>query len=184
MNDYIKNHEEEFDKSVEFFKNELTKIRTGRANPNLVEGLLVEVYGTPTPILQVASISVPEARIIQIEPWDKNVIKDIEKTISNSNLGVSVSSDTSLVRVIFPQMTEETRQQFIKMLAEQLEKAKISIRQIRDSVKEEIEKAFKTSDITEDDRYDYRKELDDHVDTINKDMDTMAKKKDEEIMTI
>jgi len=184
MNDYIKNHQEEFDKSAEFFKNELTKIRTGRANPNLVEGLLVESYGALTPIQQLASISVPEARVINIEPWDKNLIKEIEKTISNSDLGVSVSSDTSLVRVTFPQMTEESREKFTKMIAEQLEKSKISIRQIRDSVKEEIEKAFKVSDITEDDRYDYREELDKKVDEINKEMEELAEKKRKEIMTI
>jgi len=184
MNDYIKQFKDDFDKTVEFFKGELTKIRTGRANPVLVEGILVEVYGTPTPLQQLASIAVPEARSIAIEPWDKNIIKDIEKALSDANLGAAVSSDTQVVRVTFPQMTEESRQQFTKMLSEYLEKAKVSVRQVRDKVKEDIEKAFKNSDITEDDRYQYREDLDKHVDELNKQMEELTESKRKEILTI
>ena len=184
MNEFIKKYEEDFDKAIEFFKSELSKIRTGRANPSMVEDILVEAYGAPTPMKQVATITVPEARTIRIEPWDKNILKDIEAAISKMQMGVSTSIDDNVVRLTFPQMTEESRQQFIKVLGDQLEKSKVSMRQARDKVKEDIEKAFKTSDITEDDRYQYRDDLDKHIDELNKEMDKFAEKKKEEIMTI
>jgi len=184
MNEFLKKYEEEFDKAMEFFKGELSKIRTGRANPSLVEDILVEVYGAPTPMKQLATITVPEARSLMIEPWDKNVLKDIETAISKLELGVSTSVDSQCVRVIFPQMTEEAREKFTKMISEQLERAKVAARQIRDKVKEEVENAFKTSDITEDDRYKYRDDLDKHIDEINKDLEERAEKKRKEIMTI
>ncbi|MFZ5364592.1 MAG: ribosome recycling factor [Patescibacteria group bacterium] len=184
MNEFIKNHQEEFDKAKEFFQNELSKVRTGRANPALVEGVFVEAYGTPTPLKQLATVTVPEARVLRIEPWDKSLLKPIETALSKLEIGASTSVDDQCVRATFPQLTEESRAKFTKMIAEKLEEAKVSVRQIRDKVKEDIEKAFKNSDITEDDRYDYRDGLDKHIESLNKELDELAEKKSKEIMTI
>ncbi|HUT22064.1 MAG TPA: ribosome recycling factor [Candidatus Bipolaricaulota bacterium] len=184
MNEFISKFKEAFENSMDFFREELSKIRTGRANPAMVEGLFADAYGAPTPLKQLASISVPEARSLRIEPWDKTLLKSIEKAISEANLGVSTSIDDTVVRVVFPQMTEESRKNLVKLLGEKLETAKISVRQLRDKVKEEIEKAFKASELTEDNRYAYREELDKHVEALNKNLEEMAEKKRKEIMTI
>jgi len=184
MNEYIKKYKQDFEKVIDFFKKELSKIRTGRANPALLEDILVEVYGTPTPIKQLATISLPEVRSLLIEPWDKNIIKDIEAAISKEDLDISVSSDSQSVRITFPQLTEESREKLKKVINEQLEDTKVSLRQVRDKVKEEIEKDYKESKISEDERYELREDLDKHIEELNKQIEELAESKRQEIMKI
>ena len=118
MNDFIKSHENEFSAVVDHFKKELGSIRAGRANPAMIEEVMVESYGAKTPLKQLGSISVTEARCMTVQPWDKNLIKDIEKAIIYANLGLSVSAESALVRVTVPQMTEENRKDLVKIMVD------------------------------------------------------------------
>ena len=175
---------QEFEQAIEFFKKELSSIRTGRANPEMVENILVDNYGVKTPIKQIASIAVPEARTITIQPWDKNALKDIEKAIVASDLGISPVVESTLVRLTVPQMTEENRKGFVKVIGEKAEKAKVAIRQSRDKVKEEITKQEKNNELTEDDKYDLIKKLDEMTREYNEQAKELAEKKEKEVMSI
>ncbi|OGF31231.1 ribosome recycling factor [Candidatus Falkowbacteria bacterium RIFOXYD2_FULL_35_9] len=184
MNQYLKNIQPEVDKTIEHFKQELSSIRTGRANPTMIERVNVIAYGTPTPLMQLASIAVPEARSMRVEPWDKSLTKEIEKALVSADLGVSVSIDGSVVRVTMPLMTEENRRDLIKILKEKLEHTRISIRSIREKTKEDIVSAEKNKQITEDDKFDFQKELDKEVENWNKKLNDMAEAKEKEVMTV
>jgi len=183
-NEFIDKYQADFDSAVEHFKKELSNLRTGRANPSMVEDILVESYGVKTPIKQLGSISVPEARSLAIEPWDKNLLKEIEKALTYADLGVGIKVDSNLVRVTVPQMTEENRKKLVKMMGERLEAGKVAVRAIREKCKEEIVEAEKISAITEDDRYDYVEALDKKVAELNKLLQELADKKEEEILTV
>ena len=180
----IEKYTEQFDQAVDFYKKELSGVRTSRAQASMVENIHVEVYGAKTPLNQLASISVPEARTISIEPWDKTITKDIEKTLTTIVEGVTIQNDGNLVRVIIPMMTEETRKDVIKILGQKTEKAKVAIRQIREKVRDEILTQEKNKEITEDDRYDLQKELDDITSSYTKKIDGIKVNKEEEIMTV
>lgn len=184
MNQYIQNKKEEFDKAIEFYKKEIASIRTGRANPSIFEGVFVEAYGTKTPLNGVANISVSDAKSMVISPWDKNVIKDVEKAIVEADLGVGVINEGEQLRVTIPQMTEENRKNLVKKLNEKTEKARITIRQIREEVKENIEKDEKNKEITEDDKFRFIKELDEEIKSKNEEIEELRKKKEEDIMTV
>lgn len=184
MNEFITNHEEDFNKAVDHFKSELANVRAGRANPSMVEDILVDAYGVKTPIKQLGSIGVPEARTMTIEPWDKNLLKEIEKALTYADLGMGISGESTLVRVTVPQMTEENRKDLVKTLNEKLEAAKVAVRSIREKVKEEIIQAEKDKDITEDDRYAYVEDLDKKVGELNKNLQEIAEAKEKEIMTV
>lgn len=183
-NNYIKTHQPEVDKTIEHFKTEIASLRTGRANPALVENIFVEAYGVKTPLIQLASISVPEARTINIEPWDKNLVKDVEKGINVANLGFQAVVDGNLIRITMPQMTQEDREKLVKILKEKHEATKISIRNIREKIKEEIVAAEKNKDLTEDDRYNFVEELDKEIENWNKKLNEIAENKEAEIMKI
>ncbi len=183
-NEFIQKYEGDFVQSIDHFKKELANVRAGRANPSMVEDILVDSYGVKTPIKQLASIAVPEARSMTIEPWDKNLIKEIEKAISYANLGLAVSAESTLVRVTVPQMTEENRKDMVKSINEKLETAKVAVRSVRERIKDEVTEAFKNSDITEDDKYDYVKELDEKVTGLNKDLQNLTEVKEKEIMSV
>jgi len=183
-NQYIDQHKEEFDKTIEHLKKELAGLRTGRAQSTLVENLQVEAYGAMTPLMQLASISVPDAQTIAIEPWDKNILKDIEKGLSFSSLGLSVVNTGEKLLAKVPPMTEENRKELLKIMGEKVEEDKISIRQTRDKVKEAILKADKDKEITEDDKYKFLADLDNYVTERNKEIDKMAEEKEKEIMTV
>lgn len=184
MNDYIKRHLDDVNKATEHFRLEIGGLRTGRANPALVEGIQVEVYGARTPLIQVASITVPEARVIRIEPWDKSIIKDVEKGINEANLGIQAVVDGNIVRITIPQMTEENRRDLVKILKEKLETAKVTMRSIREDIREEIITAEKNKSLTEDDKFSYLKQLDEEIDKWNKKLIELAEAKEKEIMTI
>ncbi|NQT49926.1 ribosome recycling factor [Candidatus Kuenenbacteria bacterium] len=183
-NEFIEKHEEEFNKTLEHFKKELATIRAGRANPAMIENVLVDAYGIKTPIVQLGSIAVPEARSMTVDPWDKNLLKEIEKALTYADLGLSISVESTLVRLSVPQMTEENRKDLVKTMNEKLEAAKISVRSIREKTKEEIVSAEKSSDITEDDKYKYVKDLDEKVGELNKDLQSIAESKEKEIMSV
>ena len=184
MNDFIKKHESEFNGVVDHFKKELGSIRAGRANPAMIEEVLVESYGAKTPLKQLGRISVTEARCMSVQPLDKNLIKDIEKAIIYANLGLAVSAESTLVRVTVPQMTEENRKDLVKIMNEKLEAAKVSARAVREKTKEEITTAFTGKQITEDDKFDFLKELDEKIGGINKNLQDLAIAKENEIMSV
>lgn len=184
MSPYIQAHQHEFITILDHCKRELSHIRSGQANPDLLDGIMVMAYETATPIKQLASITVPEPKMIMIQPWDKSILKDIEKGILAANLGFSVVNDGNVIRVPMPPMTEENRRDLVKLVKEKSEKFRVSIRQVREQIKENIIKAEKEKEISEDDKFMYLKELDKHtadqVDAVNK----LAEAKSEQIMTI
>lgn len=183
-NDYIQKHQTEIEKAIDHFQTELASLKTGRANPSLVENIFVESYGTKTPLIQLASISVPEARTINVEPWDKNLLKDIEKAINSVQLGLNAVIDGNIIRINIPQMTEEDRLKLVKILKEKLEHAKVSLRSIREKIKEEIVEAQKNNQLTEDDKYQFIKDLDEAIEEWNKKLIEVAEKKEKDIVTV
>lgn len=184
MNQFIQEHKEEFDKAIEFFKKEIASLRTGRANPSILEGVQVPAYGVMNPVNAVGNIAVADAKSMTITPWDKNIIKDLEKAIVDADLGVGVVNEGDKIRLNIPQMTEENRKNLVKKLNEKMEESRITIRQARDEVKEAIEKAEKDKDISEDDKYQYIEELDEEVKRLNDQLKEIRDKKEEEIMTV
>ena len=174
----------EFEKGVEHFRDDIKSLRTGRANSSIVETILVDAYGTPTPLMHLASISIPDAKTILITPWDKGVVKDIEKGIVSANLGLAPVSDGAGVRITFPNLTEENRKNLVKLLNQKTEGAKVAIRGIRDKIKEEIAKAEKNNELTEDDRYELQKDLDEVTREFTALVEKIAKEKEVDIMTL
>jgi ribosome recycling factor len=183
-NHFIQEKSEEFDKVVEFFKRDIAGLRTGRATPGLVENISVDAYGSRMPIIQLGSITVPEPRVIRIEPWDAGLVQAIEKGIREANLGFSGSVDGNIVRISLPQLSEENRRDLGKLLKERLEQAKVSLRNIRESIRDDIQTAEKNKEITEDDRFDFLKELDTETENWSKKVMEIAETKEKEIMTI
>ncbi len=184
MNTYLEQKQDDFQAAVDFFKKEISKLRVGRASPNILDGVFVEAYGTRMPIQGVANITIQDSKNMTVEPWDKNLLKEIEKAISEAQLGVNVGDDGGKIRLALPQITEETRKELTKKLNEKLEQARISVRQIREEVKKEIEEAEKKKEITEDDRYDFIEDLDKEVERINNTLKEVRDKKEEDIMTV
>jgi len=183
-NIYIDKYQEEFTKTKSNLKEDLNQLRTGRAQTTLVESLMVEAYGTQTPLNQLASLSISDAKTLTVEPWDKNILKDIEKSLSYSKLGLSVVNTGERLILKVPPMTEENRKDLLKLMNEKVEKSKISLRQTRDKAKEDIIKAEKDKEITEDDKYKYLTDLDNYIGEQNKEIDKMAQEKEQEIMTV
>lgn len=184
MNIYIQQHNDKFQERISHFKEELAQIRTGQANAELVDGIKVEAYGTLTPIKQLATISIPEPKLIVIQPWDKSVLKEIEKAIVHANIGLNSSSDGEVVRVPMPPMTEENRKELVKIVGKRTEQSKIALRQLRDEVKEAIQKAETDKDISEDEKFKFLKELDEYTSSKSKELVDLADKKEEQIMKI
>lgn len=184
MNKYIQAKQGDFAKTLEFFKKDIASLRTGRVNPSILDGILVEAYGTKTPLVGLASINVPEARSIVIAPWDKTIAKDIEKAITAANLGINPVNEGAQIRLVVPQLTEENRKELVKKLNEKFEAARISLRQTRDEIKESIEAAFKNKDLSEDDKFRFIKELDEEISRQNDELKKIKDKKEEEVMTI
>ena len=183
MNERLTSYDEKMNKSVKFLGEELQSIRAGRANPHVLDKLRVDYYGTPTPIQQLANVSVPEARIIQIVPWDKKLIKDIEKAILASDIGITPSNDGTNIRLIFPELTEERRKQLSKEVRKKGEDAKIALRNIRRDGTDAFKK-LKGSDVSEDEIKDLEEELQKLTDRYVKEVDKSVEEKSKEIMTI
>ncbi len=184
MNQYIENKKEDFNKAIDFFKKEIASLRTGRANPNILEGVQVDSYGTKTPLNGVASINVPDGQSITLAPWDKNIIKEIEKAIVEANLGVGVVNEGDKIRINIPKMTEENRKDLVKKLNEKNEITRISLRKIRDEIKSNIESDEKNKEITEDDKFRFIKELDEEINNQYDILKEIKDSKESDIMTI
>lgn len=176
--------QEKMDKTINALVNEYGAIRAGRANPAVLDRIMVEYYGSPTPINQMAAISVPEPRTILISPWDKNSLRDIEKAILTSDLGLNPMNDGSTLRLNFPSLTEERRKELVKGAYKYAEDSKVAIRSIRRDSLEKFKDMKKKSEITEDDFKNAEKKMQDITDKFCKEIDSIAAKKDKEIMEI
>jgi|SRR6185369_7851003 len=174
----------DFETAVDHFGNEVSKIRTGRAHPGLVENLSVDYYGTRTPLKQIASINIPEARQIFIQPWDKGTLPLIEAAFRESDLGLNPNNDGQGIRITLPALTEDTRRDLVKTLNQRAEEARIAIRTIREDLWKEIQELEKAGSISEDDKFFGKEELQKVVDSCNQKLETLRKKKEEEILTV
>jgi ribosome recycling factor len=182
--DLIDKKQPEFVKAVEHLKSELSTLRTGRANTSLVENISVEYYGAPALLMTIAQITVPESRSIAIQPYDKNALKDIEKAIQASNLGINPVNDGSYIRLNIPQMTEERRKELVKVVGQMAEKARVSIRNIREEIWKEIQKQEKDGKLSEDQKISGKEDLQKIVDKHNEEIKKIAEAKEKEVMTI
>ena len=183
MNEKLKIYDEKMQKTIHALDTELASIRAGRANPNILNKLTVEYYGTPTPIQQVANISVPEARMIQIQPWEKKIIKDIEKAILMSDIGINPTNDGTVIRLVFPELTEERRKELVKDVKKKGEAAKVAIRNIRRDGIDSVKK-LKGTDVSEDEMKDMENDLQKLTDKYVKEVDKAVEVKSKEVMTV
>ncbi|MGE8079128.1 ribosome recycling factor [Peribacillus loiseleuriae] len=180
----IDNSRTKMEKAISAYTRELASIRAGRANASLLDRISVEYYGAPTPINQVAGISVPEARLLVIQPYDKTILGDIEKAILKSDLGLNPSNDGSIIRIAIPALTEERRKELVKMVRKESEEAKIAIRNIRRDGNDDLKKLEKNGEITEDDLRGYSDDIQKLTDNhINK-IDDITKDKEKEILEV
>ncbi|PIP28490.1 MAG: ribosome recycling factor [Candidatus Moranbacteria bacterium CG23_combo_of_CG06-09_8_20_14_all_35_22] len=184
INEVINKYRDDFEKAISYFKDELGKLRTGRASVSLVEDLLVDYYGAKSPLKQIASITVPEARTIAIAPWSRDVLVDIEKAIRESQLNLNPINDGQIIRINLPALNEERRKEIVKMLNQKSEEARVSVRRIREEIWEEIQNLEKTGTIGEDDKFSGKDKLQKVVDEYNTKIEEIRKKKEEEIMTV
>lgn len=173
-----------FDDTLSHLKKELSQIRTGRANPALIENILIESYGTKMPLNQMSNISTPDPKSLLIQPWDTNIIKDIEKSLQNSNLGLNPINEGHQLRLPIPPLTEERRKELAKVCNEKVENAKISVRNVREEIWKELKEQKNNGDISEDDMYSQQKELQKIVDTNNILIKETGETKEKEILTI
>lgn len=183
-NEIIKKRESDLEKAIEHLKTEMGKIRTGRANPSMVEDLLVDYYGTKTPMKQVASINTPEPRMIVIQPWDKGALTAIETAIRESDLNLNPNNDGILVRVNIPMLTEDRRKDMVKVLNQKTEDGRIVVRSIREEIWKEIQDSQRDGKISEDDKFKGKDKLQEIVDEYNKKIEDIRTKKEAEIMTV
>lgn len=160
---------------------ELATIRTGRANAAILDGVLVEAYGSKVPIAQVGSVSAEDPRTLKIAPWDASVVKGIEKGIADADLGLSVMSDGRVIRVVFPELTAERREMLIKQAGKKLEEARVSLRQERQTCWDDIQRKEKDGGMSEDDKLRYRDEMQKKVDALNAEMEKALEAKEDEI---
>lgn len=172
----------ELKKAEEFLSKEYNQLNAGRASPMVLDGVSVESYGSHVPLKNVASISIEDPKTLRIAPWDKNQLKDIEKSIMASNLGLSVATDESGIRVIFPQLTTETREKLVKVLKEKLEESRITVRREREGVWKDVEVKEKEGKLTEDEKFRAKDDLQKVVDETNRNLEAIFKKKEREVM--
>ena len=184
MSEELKVYEEKMEKSIDALLNEYASIRAGRANPHVLDKIKVDYYGTPTPIQQVGNISVPEARMILIQPWEKSLIRPIEKAIQTSELGINPSYDGSVIRLVFPELTEERRKELTKDVKKKGEAAKIAIRNIRRDAMDLAKKLEKSSEMTEDDLARATKDIQELTDHMCEKIDASVETKNKELMTV
>ncbi len=180
----INNSKEKMTKSLAALDKELATIRAGRANPAILDKIQVDYYGSPTPVNQMASVSVSEARILVIQPWDKSCLKLIEKAIQASDIGINPTNDGSVLRLAFPQLTEERRKELCKSVKKMGEDSKVAIRSIRRDTMDKLKTMKKNSEITEDDLKDCEKKVQDLTDKFCAEADQAVAAKEKEIMTV
>ena len=184
MDERLKAYDEKMEKAVDFLVSDYAGIRAGRANPHVLDKIRVDYYGTPTPLQSVGNITVPEPRMIQIAPWEKSMIKEIEKAIMTSDLGINPNNDGSVIRLIFPELTEERRKELVKDIKKKGEDAKVAIRNIRRDGNDALKKLGKSSEVSEDDVKDLEDKLQKVTDNYIKDVDKLIEDKSKEIMTV
>ncbi len=184
MEDYLKIYDEKMNKSLDALENEFGSIRAGRANPRVLDKLRVDYYGTPTPIQQVGNVSVPEARMIVIQPWEKSLLKAIEKAILTSDLGINPTNDGSVIRLVFPELTEERRKELSKDVKKKGDAAKVAIRNIRRDANDAFKKMEKGGEFSEDDRELAEDKIQKMTDKMIEKVDKTVENKVKEIMTV
>ncbi len=183
-NDIISAAETNMKKTLDVVKRELASIRTGRATPDLLNKVMVNYYGTPTPVNQMANISVPEARLLLIQPWDKSTLPEIEKAILKSDLGLSPSSDGSVIRLAIPQLTEERRKELVKLAKKKSEEGRVAIRNIRREANDSLKNKEKKGELREDELQRFLEEVQKLTDNYIKEIEQLTAKKEQEIMQV
>ena len=184
MTPEIKVYDERMLKTIEVVKANYASVRAGRANAAVLDRIQVEYYGTPTPLNQVAAVASPDPRTLTIQPWDASLLKAIEKAIQTSDLGINPQNDGRIIRLNFPQLTEERRKDLIKQVRKYGEDGKVALRNIRRDAMEDFKKKKKASELTEDDVKGLEKELQDQTDKRCKDIDTLTAKKEQELLVV
>lgn len=184
MQEKLKIYEEKMEKSIDSMLSDFATIRAGRANPHVLDKIKVDYYGTPTPIQQVGNISVPEARMILIQPWEKSLIKAIEKAIQTSDLGINPSNDGSVIRLVFPELTEERRKELSKDVKKKGEETKVAVRNIRRDANDTFKKMEKADEISEDDLKDAEEKVQKMTDKAIEKIDKAVENKTKEILTV
>ena len=184
LQDVINTAKEKMKKSCEVYEREMMSLRAGRANPQLLDRIMVDYYGTPTPINQIGNISSPEPRLLVIAPWEATMIPQVEKAIQKSDLGLNPSNDGKLIRLVFPELNEERRKDLTKVASKGAEETKVAIRSIRRDAIEQIKKLKKNSEITEDDQRDAEEDMQKLTDKAVKEVDEIYAKKEKEIMEV
>ncbi len=175
---------EKMEKCLDALNRDYKAVRAGRANPAILDRVTVDYYGTPTPINQMAAISVPEPRMLMIQPWDASTLKDIEKAINTAEIGINPSNDGKVIRLAFPALTEERRKELVKDISKRGEEAKVAVRNVRRDAMDDIKKLKKDNEITEDDQKNGEKKLQDITDSYIKQVEEMVKKKEDEVLSI
>ena len=178
------NIEDRMEKAVGAYERNLSEIRAGRANPAVLNKVKIDYYGVPTPISQVAGVSVPEARLIVIQPWDASVLEEIEKAILTSDIGINPNNDGKVIRLAFPELTEERRKELVKDIKKMAEEAKVAVRSVRRDGIDEFKTKQKNSEITEDDLKVAESEIQKLTDTKIADIDAILEKKEKEVMSV
>ena len=171
-------------KTIEVVKSDFASVRAGRANAGVLDKITVDYYGSPTPIQQVAAISTPDPRVLMIQPWDASVLKEIEKAILTSDLGINPQNDGRVIRLTFPQLTEERRKELTKQVRKYGENGKVAIRNIRRDAMDKYKAMEKKGEMTEDDRKEYEKEIQELTDKRCKEIDDLTAKKEAELMAV
>ncbi|HEX2658703.1 MAG TPA: ribosome recycling factor [Polyangia bacterium] len=184
LNDVLKDLQANLDKGIEAFKRDLTKVRTGRANLAILDGVRVDYYGTPTPLNQVASLNVADPRLITIKPWERNLIPEIEKAVRSAQLGLNPSSDGELVRLPMPALTQERRQELVKLVKKMAEEGKVALRAARRDSNEMLKELLKDGGITEDDERNGLKKVQETTDKAVAKIDEILAKKEGEILEV
>lgn len=178
----FKAFDEKVEEKTEWLKRELLGIQTGRATAAVLDGIKVDVYGAPSPIEQIASVATEDARTLRIVPWDKNLLKPIETALRDADLGLGVAADEKGVRVSFPELTTESREKYVRIVKQKLEDARISIRQERDVLWKEIQDKEQAGEVTEDDKFRLKDEMEERVKKGNEALDELAERKEKEIL--
>jgi ribosome recycling factor len=184
VNDVLKELQGNLDKAIDALKKDLGKVRTGRASVSILDGVRVDYYGTPTPLNQVASLNVPDPRLITIKPWEKSLIPEIEKSIRASQLGLNPSSDGEIVRLPMPPLTEERRRELVKMVKKMAEESKVALRGARRDANEMLKEFQKDKEITEDEEKQGLKKVQDATDSAVTKVDEIVAKKEKEILEV
>lgn len=180
----IKDMEDRMNKAIATLKKDLASLRAGRATPAMLDRVMVDYYGTPTPISQLANISVPEPRMLTIQPWDKSALKEIDRAIQQSDLGISPSNDGVIIRLVIPPLTEERRKELVKLAAKSGEETKVAIRNIRRDANDEIKKLEKAAAISEDESRRYQETVQKSTDKFIAEVDKIVKDKEKDIMEV